>query len=80
MIKFDNLEKACIESGFIIMEADCNHLAVAKGVYNFHLYIHKEEVWNCIFLMSFNFLEPDIKATLLKAMAKDYEEYINGDD
>lgn len=73
MIKFVNLEIACIESGFNLMEIDSNHWAVESSVYNFNLYIHKEEIWNFSFFMKFNYLEPDIKARLIKSITKDYE-------
>lgn len=78
MIKFNNLEKACEELGFFLIEANYYQLFVTAGRYNDYLCIHKEEVWNFSFCTGFIWLDPDIKATLIKALTKDYEEYLNG--
>lgn len=78
MIKFEHLIKACEELNFKISKTD-THLIVLAGFYKDILYIHKEKIWDFGFHMVFNLLKLEEKARLIKAITKDYEEYINGD-
>lgn len=78
MIKFNNLRKACKELDFYLLEADYNHLIVTAGRFGDYICIHKEEAWNISFEVRFRWLESDKKAQLIKAITKDYEEYLNG--
>ena len=78
MIKFNNLEKACEELNFKISRID-THLIVLAGFYKDILYVHKEKIWDFGFHFVFNWLKPGEKAKLIKAITRDYEEYLNGD-
>lgn len=78
MIKFENLEKACKELNFKIVKGDM-YIEVITD-YNMEImFLHMIEAWDINFWTIFNWLRPEKKVLLLKAITKDYEDYINKD-
>lgn len=78
MIKFTHLEKACKELNFKIVKRDM-YIEVITD-YNMEImFLHMIEAWDINFWTIFNWLKPEKKVLLLKAITKDYEECLNGD-
>lgn len=78
MIKFNNLEKACDEIGFNFETRDI-YLCVYDDVYHMLIKIFPYDAWKIDFTNDFNLCFEDTKARLIKAITKDYEDYINED-
>ena len=79
MIKFDNLKKACEELGFKI-ESQYSYLNVFDEKSNLISSLHSSKLWDLNFTSLFNYLETSVKAKLINAITRDYEEFLNGDD
>ena len=81
MIKFENLMVACEEMGFELINYRTSKSVVDKGGSGLRLIILSPDTpWAISFTDVFNVLECSEKAKLIKAISKDYEEYINGDE
>lgn len=78
MIRFENLKKACKELNFKI-DKRATYVAIITDDYREVMYLHMEKPWDINFYTSFNWLRPEEKVQLLKAITKDYEEHLNGD-
>lgn len=78
MIKFTNLEKACKELDFEL-EKRIAYIAIITDYNREIMYLHMDEAWNINFYTTFNYIRPGEKVLLLKAITKDYEDYINED-
>lgn len=78
MIKFENLKKACEELGFNFETRDI-YLCVYDEVDHMLMRIFPYDAWNIDFTNDFNLCFEDTKAMLIKAITKDYEDYINED-
>ena len=79
MIKFDNLEKVCNELGLKV-ENSYGYTNVFNKDNILFISLNPFKAWDCNFNLTFSYLEPSIKAMLIKAMARDYEEHLNGND
>lgn len=77
MIKFSNLEKACEDLSFKF-EKSCGYTNIYTEESSFIICLNPFKIWDCNFNLTFNYLEAGIKATLIKAITRDYEEYLNG--
>lgn len=78
MIKFNNLKKTCDEIGFNFeMRNIC--LCVYDEVWHMLIKISPYDAWRIDFTGDFNLCFDDTKAMLIKAITKDYEDYINED-
>lgn len=78
MIKFDNLKKACEDLNFELVNFRGFSSVVDKGGARLKLMNFSPETpWILSFANTFNVLEGSEKATLIKAITKDYEEFIN---
>lgn len=78
MIEFKNLEKACKELGFKIVKRNM-YIEVITDYSREIMFLHMIEAWDINFWTIFNWLRPEKKVLLLKAITKDYEDYINED-
>ncbi|MEJ8752654.1 hypothetical protein WKS98_08510 [Lagierella sp. ICN-221743] len=78
MIKFKNLNKACNEIGFNF-EMRNIYLCVYDEVGHMLIKIFPYNAWAIDFMSDFNLCFEDEKAMLIKAITKDYEDYINED-
>lgn len=78
MIKFKNLEKACEELGYKL-ESRNIYLCVYDEVEHMLISIFPYDSWKVDFTSDFNLCFEDTKARLIKAITKDYEDYINED-
>lgn len=78
MIKFEHLEKACDEIGFNFEMRDI-YLCVYDDVYHMLIKLFPYDPWKVDFTNDFNLCFEDTKARLIKAITKDYEDYINED-
>ena len=80
MIKFNNLEKACGELNFELVNFRGFSSVVDKSKSRLRLMnFSPEKPWALSFTYIFNVLECSEKARLIKAIIRDYEEYLNGD-
>lgn len=79
MIKFEHLKKACKELGFKF-ESRNIYLCVYDEVEHMLIRIFPYDAWKIDFTTDFNLCFEDTKARLIKAITKDYEEFINGDE
>lgn len=78
MIKFKNLKKAC-EKLECKLESTRLYISVFdKNGYRL-MYFYPDKVWEINFKDDFNFSDTTVKAKLIKAITKDYEDYINED-
>lgn len=81
MIKFENLMVACEELGFEIINFRTFTSVIDKGGSNLRVINFSPDTpWAIGFTDFFNVLECSEKAKLIKAITKDYEEFINGDE
>lgn len=81
MIKFEHVKKACEELGFRFITYRAFKSVVDKGGSSLRLIIFSPDTpWAISFTDVFNVLECSEKAKLIKAITKDYEEFINGDE
>lgn len=78
MIKFEHLKKACKELDFNLEERNI-YLCVYDEVERMLMRIFPYDPWKVDFTNDFNVLECSEKAKLIKAITKDYEDYINED-
>lgn len=79
MIKFDHLKKACEELNFKVVNFRGFTSVNDKGESGLRLmYFSPDVPWAISFTDIFNVLECSEKAMLIKAITKDYEEYISG--
>ncbi len=78
MIKFEHLKKACKELDFKL-ESRNIYLCVYDEVEHMLMRIFPIDAWNIDFTNDFNLCFEDTKARLIKAITKDYEDYINED-
>lgn len=78
MINFTHLKKACKELNFKI-DKRAIYIAIITEDYREVMYLHMEKPWDINFYTSFNWFKPEEKVSLLKAITKDYEDYINKD-
>lgn len=79
MIKFGHLKKACDELDFKLDKED-PFVTVANCSEKEVIYLSKNDPWGIGFYTSFDRLIAEEKAMLIKAITKDYEEFINGDE
>lgn len=79
MIRFNELLKACSEINFTL-EKRTLEMVVVDDKDNEVLCLSILDVWDFIFYREFNWLSEEYKATLINAMARDYERFLNGDD
>lgn len=79
MIKFENLKKACEELDFELDKED-PFVTVSNWSGKYVIFLSKHDPWNIGFYVSFDWLSPEEKAKLIKAITKDYEEYMHGDE
>lgn len=81
MIKFENLMVACEELGFQFINYRTFKSVVDTTGSNWRLMNFSSDIpWAISFTDFFNVLERSEKAKLIKAITKDYEEFINGDE
>ena len=81
MIKFDNLKKACEDLNFELVNFRGFSSVVDKGGARLKLMNFSPKTpWILSFTNTFNVLEGSEKARLIKAIIRDYERYLNGDD
>lgn len=81
MIKFENLEKACEDLNFELVNFRGFSSVIDKGESRLRLMIFSPDTpWAIGFTDFFNVLECSEKARLIKAITTDYEEFINGDE
>lgn len=78
MIKFNNLKRACKELSFNFEERDI-YLCVYDEVDHMLIRIFPHDAWSIDFTNDFNLCFEYEKAMLIKAITKDYEEYMNED-
>ena len=78
MIKFKNLKNACNDLGYKL-ESRNIYLCVYDEVEHMLLSIFPCDPWKVDFTNDFNLCFEDTKARLIKAITKDYEDYINKD-
>lgn len=78
MIKFNNLKKVCEKLNFRIENSMFFINVIDKYDYAL-MHFYPDKVWGLHFENAFNYLNNDIKAMLIKAITKDYEDYINED-
>lgn len=78
MIKLNNLKKACDELGYKLESRDVC-LCVYDDVEHMLIEIFPYDAWSIYFKNDFNLCFKDTKAMLIKAITKDYEDYINED-
>ena len=79
MIEFKNLEKACEELGYKL-ESRNIYLCVYDEVERMLMRIFPIDAWNIDFTNDFNLCFEDTKAMLIKAITRDYEEFLNGNE
>lgn len=80
MIKFDHLKKACEEMGFELINYRTSKSVVDTTGSGWRLMNFSPDTpWAISFTDFFNVLEYSERAKLIKAITKDYEEFINGD-
>lgn len=78
MIKFEHLKKACDDLGYKL-ESRNIYLCVYDDVEHMLISIFPYDPWKVNFTTDFNLCFEDTKARLIKAITKDYEDYINED-
>lgn len=78
MIKFEHLKKACDDLGYKL-ESRNIYLCVYDEVERMLIRIFPCDPWNVDFTNDFNLCFEDTKARLIKAITRDYEDYINED-
>lgn len=80
LIKFENLEKACEDLNFELVNFRGFSSVIDKGGSNLRVINFSPDTpWAISFTDVFNVLECSEKAMLIKAITKDYEDYINED-
>lgn len=78
MIKFTHLKKACDALGYKLESRDI-YLCVYDEVEHMLIKIFPYDAWSIDFTNDFNLCFEYEKAMLIKAITKDYEDYINKD-
>lgn len=78
MIKFKNLKAACKELDFKLV-SKMRYLVVLNREGDNTMFFFPDRPWDLNFTDYFNFIELYEKAKIIKAITKDYEDYINGD-
>lgn len=77
MIKFEHLEKACEELNFKLV-SKMHYLVVLDKDEDKIMFFFPDKPWDINFTNDFNFIRISEKAKILKAITKDYEEFMNG--
>lgn len=77
MIKFNYLKKACEELGFKLVSKR-SYLNVLDSEESKIMFFFPDKPWDLNFTDDFNFIRISEKAKLIKAITKDYEEFLNG--
>ena len=79
MIKFDHLKKACEELGFKLVSKR-SYLNVLDSEESKIMFFFPDKPWDLNFTNDFNFIRISEKAKIIKAITKDYEEFMHGDE